>query len=114
MKYFSNTYTNLEEAANSEVVGSEVRNDEILLVFVPSLGGRGDDLHQAAVDPEHDGEGSLLIEQLSSHGHPAAEDPEPCGNHGLLLLLWLGLYLAVMTISSVCLHSHSGPKTPGL
>ena len=95
----SDGLTYLEEAANPEVVGSKVRDDEIFPIFVFG------DLNQAAVYPQHECEGRVLSEQVPCHAHPAGEDPETGGGTGG----WLGLDVSLITlISSLCLN----PATP--
>ena len=74
-------FSYLEEAANPEVVGCEVRDDEKLFDIV--FGG---DLNQAAVYPEHEAEGRVLREQVPRHANPAGEDPEASVGPGVVNL----------------------------
>ena len=106
MKCCSNA--NLEEAANPEVVGRKVGEDEKLLVFVL---WRGEDLDQPAVDPEHGPEGSFLLQQFPGHTQPAAEDPQP-GGGGLLSLRLRGL-VALVGVSALSLQPGSDSPGPG-
>ena len=77
-----NLFFYLEEAANPEIVGCEVRDDEILFDIV--LGG---DLNQAPVYPEHEAEGRVLREQVPRHPDPAGEDPEAGVGPGVVSLI---------------------------